>query len=89
MPPMKPNRFNYHELLSTVPDALLTQHGYLVKDDCNSRGRVSNGAVVRGSSVIFRGKFTELESDFDAYVVFKNKNVKWAKAVVESAAWRT
>ena len=88
---MAHNLKNFHRLLSTVPDSLLTDNGYNVKALCNQNGPLNaeGTAIVPGDMIIFEGKLTGLESAFDAFVVDKNKNHQWAKEKLREASWRS
>jgi len=89
-PLMSPRNCKYHELLTTVPDSLLTSNGYPKQTDCNCNGPLNaeKTALIRGDRIIFGEKDTDLESDFDAFVVEKNKDHTWAKTRTESTDWR-
>lgn len=59
---MNHNNYKYHILKITVPDSLMTTHGYPIKDKCFSS---KNGLWIG-----FDGqKITDLESDFDSHLI--------------------
>ena len=83
---MSYKNFKYHKLTNSVGDSLLIANGYPKKTDCNRNGTGIDGSW--GNEIIFGSKTSNLESDFDSFVIEKDKDYAWAKTTTESLSWR-